>query len=65
MSATLDDIEGDVPGEIGSTAEREWWRKHTALRWVNYPALRFVDKDFVKWRKSKISPGDFGKYNND
>ena len=61
MSATLDDIEGDVPGEIGSTAEREWWRKHTALRWVNYLALRFVDKDFAKWRKSKISPRRFRK----
>ena len=61
MSATLDDIEGDIPGENESTAGGEWWRKHTALRWVNYLALRFVDKDFVKWRKSKISPRRFRK----
>lgn len=61
MSARLDDMESYVPTEIGPVADKEWWRKHNAFRWVNYVALRLVDKDFLKWRKSRISPRRFRK----
>ena len=31
------------------------------MRWANYVPLRIVDRDFVKWRKSRISPRKFRK----
>jgi SpoVK/Ycf46/Vps4 family AAA+-type ATPase len=61
MSTSLDDIESYVPTEVRSAADEEWWRKHRVLRWVNYVALRLVDKDFVKWGKSRVSPRRFRK----
>lgn len=39
----------------------EWWRTHSLLRWMNYIPLRVVDKDFGKWRKSRVSPRKFRK----
>ncbi len=57
----IDDIESYIPTEFDSVTSNEWWRKHTMWRWLGYPALRMVDKDFVKWRKSRISPRRFRK----
>jgi transitional endoplasmic reticulum ATPase len=42
-------------------ADLEWWRKFSVLRWLNYVPLRAVDRDFMKWRKSRISPRKFRK----
>ena len=39
----------------------EWWRRHSVLRWFNYIPLRAVDKDFGKWRNSRVSPRKFRK----
>ena len=38
-----------------------WWQKHKALRYVNYLPLRAVDRDFVKWRRARVSPRKFRK----
>jgi SpoVK/Ycf46/Vps4 family AAA+-type ATPase len=61
MHSRLDDIEsyGQEPTEL--EAGPEWWRGFSILRWLNYVPLRLVDKDFVRWRKSKISPRKFRK----
>ena len=59
MSTTLDDMESYVQTEFESTKGREWWRRSSALRWMNYVPLRLVDRDFAKWRKSRISPRRF------
>jgi SpoVK/Ycf46/Vps4 family AAA+-type ATPase len=61
MSTALDDMESYVPTEMASASGEEWWRKHKVFRWVNYVPLRVVDKDFVKWSKSKVSPRKFRK----
>lgn len=61
MSAPLDDMESFVPTDVGSLPAKEWWRKYVTLRWLNYMALRLVDKDFAEWRKSRISPRKFRK----
>src|SRR5208337_727913 len=39
----------------------EWWKRRSVLRWLNYVPLRVVDKDFGKWRNSKVSPRKFRK----
>ncbi len=39
----------------------EWWRRFAILRCMNYVPLRAVDKDFARWRKSRISPRKFRK----
>lgn len=52
-------MESYVQTEFEPTISSEWWRKHATWRWLNYAALRMVDKDFVKWRKSRISPRKF------
>ena len=61
MSGPLTDIESYVPIETEPETPREWWQKYAALRLLNYLPLRLVDKDFVKWRRSKISPRRFRK----
>ena len=61
MSTALDDMESYVQTEFESTKGRGWWRRSSALRWMNYVPLRLVDRDFAKWRKSRISPRRFGR----
>lgn len=50
-------------GQLSSDPDAgvEWWRRISIVRWVNYVPLRIVDKDFVRWRKSRISPRKFRK----
>jgi transitional endoplasmic reticulum ATPase len=38
---------------------KEWWVKYAPLRWLAYIPLRIVDKDYSKWRKSRISSRKF------
>jgi SpoVK/Ycf46/Vps4 family AAA+-type ATPase len=67
MAETLDDIEKSGPREPGTsysdpeTVRDIWWKKTRPLRWANYVPLRLVDRDYVKWRKSRISPRKFRK----
>jgi SpoVK/Ycf46/Vps4 family AAA+-type ATPase len=61
MSGHLDDIEQQMQPDPRSDGTSEWWRRFTALRWMNYVPLRVVDRDFIKWRKSRISPRKFRK----
>lgn len=61
VSGSLADMESYLPAESDSGTPSEWWQKYAVLRWVNYLPLRLVDKDFVKWRRSKISPRRFRK----
>lgn len=61
MSTGLDDMESYVQTEFEPTEGREWWKRSHVLRWANYIPLRYVDKDFAKWRKSRISPRKFRK----
>jgi len=49
---------GSVASDEGS---KEWWRGSALLRWINYLPLRLVDKDFIKWKKSRVSPRKFRK----
>ena len=41
--------------------QNAWWQKHKALRYVNYLPLRAVDRDFMKWRRARVSPRKFRK----
>lgn len=61
MSSQLDDMERYVQEDSEPGSDLEWWRKFSILRWMNYVPLRVVDKDFVRWRKSRISPRKFRK----
>ena len=61
MSSQLDDMERYVQEDSEPGSDLEWWRKFSILRWMNYVPLRVVDKDFAKWRKSRISPRKFRK----
>jgi SpoVK/Ycf46/Vps4 family AAA+-type ATPase len=60
-TSSLDDMENYAPTESGAEGDAEWWLKYTLLRWLNYVPLRAVDKDFARWRKSRISPRKFRK----
>jgi SpoVK/Ycf46/Vps4 family AAA+-type ATPase len=68
MAEHLDDLEDnvDLQGDY-SQADAEpgiadaWWRKARFARLVNFVPLRLVDRDYVKWRKSRISPRKFRK----
>ncbi len=60
-TSSLDDMENYAPTESGAEGDAEWWLKYTLLRWLNYIPLRAVDKDFARWRKSRISPRKFRK----
>ncbi len=59
MQDRLDDMEKYVQAGSDSEISLEWWRKFGFLRWFNYLPLHLVDKDFARWRKSKISPRKF------
>jgi len=62
MSNHLDDMESYAQDRPEATANvGEWWRNHFLLRWLNYIPLRAVDRDFAKWRKSRVSPRRFRK----
>jgi SpoVK/Ycf46/Vps4 family AAA+-type ATPase len=61
MDAKLDDIEADFQTNMQTGCKDLWWKKAGPLRWANYVPLRLVDRDFVKWRKSRISPRKFRK----
>ena len=61
MDAKLDDIEADFQTNMQTGCKDTWWKKAGPLRWANYVPLRLVDRDFVKWRKSRISPRKFRK----
>lgn len=61
MASALDDIEGIDQAESDPPGNREWWTRSRVLRWVNYAPLRLVDRDFAKWRVSRISPRKFRK----
>jgi len=61
MSSQLDDLERYVQSPSESEGNSEWWRRSSILRWLNYVPLRAVDKDYVKWRRSRISPRKFRK----
>lgn len=62
MSNHLDDMENYAQDRPEATANvDEWWRNHLLLRWLNYIPLRVVDRDFAKWRKSRVSPRRFRK----
>jgi len=61
-SHNLDDMESYTQSEPETdSSDLQWWRKYPALRWINYLALRAADRDFTKWRKSRISPRKFRK----
>ncbi|HYB67309.1 MAG TPA: AAA family ATPase, partial [Candidatus Acidoferrales bacterium] len=47
--------------DIETGSKDTWWKKAAPLRWANYVPLRLVDREFVKWRKSRISPRKFRK----
>ena len=61
MTEKLDDMENyaQIPSDDGF--RNVWWQKKRALRWSAYVPLRLVDKDYAKWRKSRISPRKFRK----
>jgi len=65
MGEHLDDIEKNTMPREPSSVEPEtaeaWWTKGRLLRWVNYVPLRLVDRDYMKWRRSRISPRKFRK----
>ena len=62
MTSQLDDLERYVQAPSEPEEENpEWWRRSSILRWLNYVPLRAVDKDYAKWRKSRISPRKFRK----
>lgn len=61
MPHDLDDMESYVQTRSEPGAGTEWWRRFGVLQWVNYLPLRVVDRDFAKWRKSRISPRKFRK----
>ena len=61
MSSQLDDLERYVQAPSEPEENLEWWRRFSILRWLNYVPLRAVDKDYAKWRKSRISPRKFRK----
>jgi len=61
VSSSLDDIESYTSTASSPDGGREWWRRYPLLRWLNYVPLRTVDKDFVRWKKSRISPRKFRK----
>jgi SpoVK/Ycf46/Vps4 family AAA+-type ATPase len=61
VSSQLDDLERYVQAPSEPVESLEWWRRFSILRWLNYVPLRAVDKDYAKWRKSRISPRKFRK----
>ncbi|HYB67723.1 MAG TPA: hypothetical protein VEC43_05295, partial [Candidatus Acidoferrales bacterium] len=61
MDSDLDDIEANSQADIETGSKDTWWKKAAPLRWANYVPLRLVDREFVKWRKSRISPRKFRK----
>jgi len=61
MSDRLDDIEVYAQEDSGTGGGRFWWYRAALLRWLNYVPLRIVDRDYIKWRKSRISPRKFRK----
>lgn len=61
MQDELEDMENYQKGNQESDAAGEWWRRFRVMRWLNYVPLRVLDKDFAKWRKSRISPRKFRK----
>ncbi len=61
MAEKFDDIEAASQTNAETGSKDVWWKKAAPLRWVNYVPLRLVDREFVKWRKSKISPRKFRK----
>ena len=68
MTETLDDIEknADQSAVYSQVAEDQevrnvWWSKARFLRCLNYVPLRMVDRDYARWRKSRISPRKFRK----
>ncbi|MGD0176643.1 MAG: AAA family ATPase [Candidatus Bathyarchaeia archaeon] len=61
MPNQLEDTERYEQPDSEPQADLQWWRKFSVLRWLNYVPLRTVDRDFMKWRKSRISPRKFRK----
>jgi len=62
MVNNLDDMESCAHhGSEIDVSDNEWWRRHSFLRWMNYVPLRILDRDFRKWRKSRVSPRKFRK----
>jgi SpoVK/Ycf46/Vps4 family AAA+-type ATPase len=61
VSGQPDDMERLAQTSSEAEESAEWWRRFRVLRWLNYVPLRAVDRDFVKWRKSRISPRKFRK----
>ena len=56
MHTALDDMESYVQTEFEQERGREWWKRSSVLRLMNYVPLRMVDRDFKKWRRSQVSP---------
>src|SRR5208337_3729290 len=61
MTSQLDDLERYVQAPSEPEENLEWWRRFRILHCLNYVPLRAVDKDYAKWRKSRISPRKFRK----
>jgi SpoVK/Ycf46/Vps4 family AAA+-type ATPase len=61
MAHALEDMENYEDTLEQSDRGKSWWQKHKVLRYVNYLPLRVVDRDFVKWRRARVSPRKFGK----
>jgi SpoVK/Ycf46/Vps4 family AAA+-type ATPase len=61
MDGKFDDIEADSQTNAQTGSKDTWWKKAAPLKWANYVPLRLVDREFVKWRKSRISPRKFRK----
>ncbi|HUK28352.1 MAG TPA: AAA family ATPase [Candidatus Acidoferrales bacterium] len=61
LANKLDDMEKYAQANSDDGLKDVWWHKSRALRYANYIPLRLTDKDYLKWRKSKISPRKFRK----
>jgi len=68
MTEYLEDIEDNRARSDSQTTDdseadggNPWWSRGWLLRWVNYVPLRLVDRDYMRWRKSRISPRKFRK----
>ena len=61
MGSISNDAENYSDSYAQTDGGSAWWQRHKALRYVNYLPLRAVDRDFVKWRRARVSPRKYRK----
>ena len=61
LSDKLEDMENYAQAASDDGLKGVWWHRSRALRFVNYIPLKLVDRDYLKWCRSKISPRKFRK----